>query len=260
MEWLSSWEVTSFVVGALVGCAFAVLGMDDFRLARLFFLLAAADAAGGIVMWGIKANLPEWQRSLLVFLLCGAVGVLCVQAFRYVGARRKAKEGRKDQRSSATLPPQNAPQLEFEFSNTFWGERDHRLMFIVAGAIFNRHGPDTGLTNWQMNLASLPGLHATIQGSILRRSIENITPHGANVTFVPSDYFPEKTVEPIRTGGGVSGWIWCDFPITLQDFRKLGSATLTVSFVDVLTGKTHSANQQIADTTKGLDVTFKPTK
>jgi len=92
MEWLFSWEVTSWVVALLVALGFAFLGMDDYRLAKLFFLLSAADAIGGIEMWGISTAMPAWQRNVIVFVVVGGTGVLLVQSFNYVHKRRHAKE------------------------------------------------------------------------------------------------------------------------------------------------------------------------
>jgi hypothetical protein len=247
MEWLFSWEVASWFIAGFIAAAFAFLAMDDFRLAKLFFLLAAADAAGGIVMWGTKANLPGWQRTVIIFLLCGAVGVLCVQAFRYVDMKRGSKEGAKGQ-----------PDLKFEFSNTFWGERDGRLMFIVAGTVLNPHGPDTGLANWQISLELPVPSHSTIRAIILPRTTDITRPLGANVSFIPSEYLPEKTIEPVRSGAGISGWIWCEFALSEDDFRKWGSTVLTVSFDDIVSGKSHQSKQIISDTRKGVDLIWKP--
>jgi hypothetical protein len=95
MEWLFSWEVSSWIVGLAVSIAFGLAAMDDFKWARLFFLLAAADAGGGVVMWGVKAQNPTWQVLVVVFILMGSVGVCTVLALRYVDGKRKVKEGIK---------------------------------------------------------------------------------------------------------------------------------------------------------------------
>jgi hypothetical protein len=92
MEWLFSWEVSSWVVGGAIAAAFSFLALDDFKLAKLFFLLAAADAVGGIVMWGAKTDLPPWGRSLLIFVMIGSIGLLAVQALRYVDKKQRAKQ------------------------------------------------------------------------------------------------------------------------------------------------------------------------
>jgi uncharacterized membrane protein YidH (DUF202 family) len=92
MEWLFSWEVASWFIAGLIGAALAFLALDDFRLAKLFFLLAAANAVGGVAMWGSRADLSVWQRYLSVFLLTGGIGILCLCAFRYVETKRKAKD------------------------------------------------------------------------------------------------------------------------------------------------------------------------
>ena len=50
-----------------------MLGENDFRLAQIFFLIAAADASGGVLMWGIKTNGPTWQLALAAFMLIGGI-------------------------------------------------------------------------------------------------------------------------------------------------------------------------------------------
>jgi hypothetical protein len=94
VEWLFSWEVVSVVVALLVSSGLGVIALDDFKLAKLFFLLAAADAAGGVVMWGVgaKTENPTWQVVLIVFLAVGSIGALTVLAFRYVDNKKRAKE------------------------------------------------------------------------------------------------------------------------------------------------------------------------
>ena len=88
MEWLFSWEVSSWIVGLgiALGCGF--VASSDFKLARLFFLIAAADATGGIAMWGAKGQLSLWQSYTAVFLMAGVVGVLTFSAFRYTDKKR----------------------------------------------------------------------------------------------------------------------------------------------------------------------------
>lgn len=78
------------VVVALAGTALAFVGLNDFKLAKLFFLVAAADASGGIVMWGVKSNRPLWQMMLLVFMCMGIVGVFAMLAIRYVDKKKEA--------------------------------------------------------------------------------------------------------------------------------------------------------------------------
>lgn len=84
MEWLFSWEVSTFVIAIAVGIAFAVLAMNDFKLAKLFFLIAAADTTGGLVMWGWGSNRSAYLVYTFVFLGVGCVGVLALAAIRYV--------------------------------------------------------------------------------------------------------------------------------------------------------------------------------
>jgi hypothetical protein len=114
LEWLFSWEVTSVVSVALAGFGFAVLALDDFKLAKLFFLIGAADASGGVVMWGIKADSPMWQVAIVVFVVVGTIASLTVIFFRYVDDKRSAKETsqQEDHRSPSTIP---TPSLLFVF-------------------------------------------------------------------------------------------------------------------------------------------------
>ncbi len=92
MEWLLSWEVTSVVVVAVAGFGFAVLALDDFKVAKVLFLIAAADASGGVLMWGAKTQSPTWQAVLVTSIAMAAVGALTVLTLRYVDGKRQAKE------------------------------------------------------------------------------------------------------------------------------------------------------------------------
>lgn len=92
LEWLFSWEVVSVIIGIALTIAFGVLALDDYRLAKLLFLIAAADASGGFVMWGIRSNRPTSQVVSIAFLVMGCIGALTVWSFRYVDAKRRAKQ------------------------------------------------------------------------------------------------------------------------------------------------------------------------
>ena len=93
MEWLLSWEVTSVISVGLASFAFAFISLDDSRLAKVFLLLAATDALGGTLMWGIKSSLPTWATMLIVFCGTGALAVLLVSSLRYVDHKRESKYG-----------------------------------------------------------------------------------------------------------------------------------------------------------------------
>lgn len=93
MEWLFSWEVASWFVGGFIAAALAFVALSDFKLAKLFFLLAAADAMGGIAMWGAKSEFPRWFSTISVVSLCGAIGFLLLLSMRYVHSKRDVKNG-----------------------------------------------------------------------------------------------------------------------------------------------------------------------
>jgi hypothetical protein len=88
MERLFSWEVVGFVVALFIGVAFAFVGLNDFRLAKLCFLIAAADAAGGTVMWGKDTSMPPSARMVIVFLGMGLIGLLSMWSLRYVDGKQ----------------------------------------------------------------------------------------------------------------------------------------------------------------------------
>src|SRR5437660_818883 len=92
MEWLFSWEVVSVVVGLLVSIGLGVLALDDFKLAKLCFLFAAADGIGGIAMWGAKSTLSPWVSTVTVICISGVIGLLALQSFRYVDRKTEQKE------------------------------------------------------------------------------------------------------------------------------------------------------------------------
>jgi hypothetical protein len=122
-EWLFSWGVTSVVAGFCASCALFFVGMSDYRLAKVFFLIAAADAIGGVLMWGHKSTLPHWAIALIVFAAVGGIAVLTLQAFWYSDRKQakttpdKAPDNRQDkvtlgdQKTTAVTP---APAIKTE--------------------------------------------------------------------------------------------------------------------------------------------------
>ena len=88
IEWLFSWEVTSFAVSLAIAIGLAVLALSDYRLAKLFFLIAAADATGGVLMGAHKSGLPHWATAVIVFFVVGGIGLLTLLAFWYVDKKR----------------------------------------------------------------------------------------------------------------------------------------------------------------------------
>lgn len=96
------------VVVALIGTAFTFVSLNDFKLAKTCFLIAAADAWGGIAMWGLRSERPTWQILAVVFVGVGAIGVFLVLALRYVGE----KKGLKVTSSGKLLCDVMAVQLE----------------------------------------------------------------------------------------------------------------------------------------------------
>ncbi|HEV7219849.1 MAG TPA: hypothetical protein VGN39_13325, partial [Terriglobales bacterium] len=138
-EWLFRWDITSVVVPACVGIAFAVLAFDDFKLSKVFFLIAAADASGGALMWGIKTENRSWQTLLVIFAVVGSIGVLTVLCFWYVNG----KENQKKQSDGGnvvgqpSLPP-SQPSLVFVFGAPL-GDNESASWIMML----KHYGPNT---------------------------------------------------------------------------------------------------------------------
>jgi hypothetical protein len=115
LEWLFSWEVTSVVVVAAATIALAVLALNDFALAKVFFLMAAADACGGVLMWGMRSRLGTWQVATMVFILVGGIGAIAVLALRYVESKKHVKEAKSPTSDTKSNPiePVNTSADEF---------------------------------------------------------------------------------------------------------------------------------------------------
>src|SRR5271155_4445400 len=89
MDWLFSWGVTSAIAFFLVGLGFTVLGYRDFTFAKSCFVLAATDAIGSAVMWGIKNQGSLAVTALVVFLAAGTLAVLTLFAFKYADTKER---------------------------------------------------------------------------------------------------------------------------------------------------------------------------
>jgi hypothetical protein len=124
LESFFSWGVTSVVVALLIGAAFSVLALNDFKIARGFFLLAAFDALGGVAMWGTKSNLGLLSKGLIVFVGGGIVCVLLFLALTYIGTKESAAKPEpakpEPTKSEATLL---TPSLVFVFGTPL-GDND----------------------------------------------------------------------------------------------------------------------------------------
>jgi hypothetical protein len=91
MEWLFSWEVTSVIVAIAVGSALAVLALNDFKLSKALFLLAAADGIGGIVVSLSRTNLSIRVQYLVVFVCGGLICIGLLAAWQYVNGKSPNK-------------------------------------------------------------------------------------------------------------------------------------------------------------------------
>ncbi|MGB7281091.1 MAG: hypothetical protein WBE13_02420 [Candidatus Acidiferrum sp.] len=89
MEWLFSWEVTSVVVAFFATSGQGFIALKDYKLAKTCFLIAAADAIGGVAMAGTKSHLAPLTTAILVFVSSGVIGLMALQALKYADTKKE---------------------------------------------------------------------------------------------------------------------------------------------------------------------------
>lgn len=94
MERLLSWEAMLAIVLGLPGIGLAFLALDDFKIAKLCFVGAAADAVGFIVWQAPNMDSNTTWRAVFVFVVVGMIGVLADQSLKYVDRKKEQKEHR----------------------------------------------------------------------------------------------------------------------------------------------------------------------
>lgn len=110
MKKLLSWNVLSVFLPSLVGLGFGVLALgdlDDFIIAKACFLIVCLVLGVKIVLWGAERR-RSMMSYLLVFIGCGALGVIALVSVQYVNRKRDLKF---TSTSSETTKPQT-PALE----------------------------------------------------------------------------------------------------------------------------------------------------
>src|ERR1035437_8773258 len=83
------WAVVAVVVSILIGIGVGVMSMTppDFVIAKAAFALAGIILAAKVVHWGAKSTAAKAERMILTFIICGAIGVLAVESWRWVNTR-----------------------------------------------------------------------------------------------------------------------------------------------------------------------------
>jgi hypothetical protein len=146
MEWLFSWEVTSVIVSGGIAVAFAVLALNNFRLAKLFFLIAAADASGGVVVWRINTQRPLWQSNLGIFILMVGIGALTILALRYV-----------DKKRHQAGPNIKGEILEYQ-PQIPWSTRPGiTSVALLKASLVNHSSMPVGIKTWMLELIDADG-------------------------------------------------------------------------------------------------------
>jgi hypothetical protein len=287
MERLFSWEVCAVVVPVLLAFASLFLTLNDFRLAKLFFLLAAADAIGGIAMEGAKSSRPLWQISLLVIACGDAVAFLTMLLFRYTDKKAAAVN------PAASLNPELAqkilekldqiqrqqvkPETSFviSYGPILNGVRPRASMFFigprltpspgVSGPIWMDHVDlvfYAGILNVQAAPTLIQGYVAEIKKTtgnwIKLETLDTISQHiymrNSQKMFFPLDKndFLDRSIyhKPVKSGSAALGWALFRYPDDLGDLKSgEWQLRLTVFGAD---GKTTTTEYQPAQAEGGV--------
>lgn len=233
MELLFRWEVTSVVVVFLVGIGLAVLALNDFKRAKLFFLLSAADAIGGTAMAIDKSGIPSWAMGITAFLGCGLIGLMLLASFRYVD--------RKEAEKRTTSPPAPTdPELEGRFSfvatTPRTGVQDSQV--LIDFFIKNTGAPSV-VDHIILMAHSVSG--RTVMGDFIQPHDVRMEKDGQQVSATADQFLTRKVNEnPIGTNAGVAGVL--EFLLKGMPYNELVQAgsTLTLHFADAL-GRQYSA-------------------
>ena len=84
-------DVVMWVVALLATAGLGVLALDDFRLAKVCFLFAAAWAVGGVITWGVKTTQPIEVKLSIGAILFVIIGIFTIISWRYVNKKRETK-------------------------------------------------------------------------------------------------------------------------------------------------------------------------
>src|SRR2546426_12776130 len=83
-----SWELFGFVDPILIGTGFTLIGVNEFRGAKICFWLSALWTYGKVLMWSYVSQNSFISRSLVVFLFCGVLGVGLMGGLRLVNRKQ----------------------------------------------------------------------------------------------------------------------------------------------------------------------------
>jgi hypothetical protein len=100
-EWL-----VALCVPIMIGAGFALLSDEfkEYKAARLCFWLSAIWMYGKVLMWLALSSEGFWTRAVIVFLVCGFVGIGLMQVLRLT-AKREQRETTRE-----ALAPQEIPK------------------------------------------------------------------------------------------------------------------------------------------------------
>jgi hypothetical protein len=87
MEQVLSWEVLGWVVGLSIPLGLGVLALDEFRAAKICFLVAAIILAMKDAYWEVITNRPWYVRLPISIVLIGLIGGMLIESLRWVDRR-----------------------------------------------------------------------------------------------------------------------------------------------------------------------------
>lgn len=87
MEIFASWDVWGWILALFVPLGVGFAGMNEPRLAKSCFAISALVLEARIIMWGGQVK-PSFDNRLLIFCACGLIGVLALEAFRWIDRKK----------------------------------------------------------------------------------------------------------------------------------------------------------------------------
>ena len=226
------------VVAIAVGTALATIASKDYKAAKTCFLLASADAIGGVTMWGAKNPSSTWLSAMLVFLACGILGLSGFFLLKYVDL--------KEAQEQPIGKPLYAAEVGSPFLNPgqFWavyrspeGEVVAPIDALIAHiVIVNLQDKPASLTavgleisdgNEWMQLRRIPlNQIGLFSGSLHQAGQITVDPGDLNALLVNTEIPPGRTIrgagiyEYKDPGYRVSGTSRPRFRITIADTAK----------------------------------------
>lgn len=249
MDTLFSWGVIGWAIPVLLGIAFGVIQMGDFKFAKACFLFSALLAEAKILMWGIGTAYSGGLRVLVCFAASGLIGVLLVESFRYVNRKRDNQPPKHPSPAKHASPVEalNAPKLLGEIQHVYIGVAPvapNDTAFFLDVTVKNLGMPSI-VENYSLSI-DIPnkGLLPT-KPMLMAKSVTLGRENQAGIKLFGDDALYAKTANaPITKGGMATGLLFFSLEGIPKEQIEGTRVRLILKFYDV-TGKEWSTTREM---------------